>query len=99
MSSCAGPDRRRLLTVVGAAIYAFFLVTAGFEHHDILCHLRNPQHCTSCAASQLGSDPQALTVRITSGLSYAGRAITTHVIVGGLLVVVRSTGRSPPVAL
>jgi hypothetical protein len=82
--------------MVGAAIYAFFLVTAGFEHHDILCHLRNPQHCTSCTASQLGSDPQALAVRITSGLSYAGRAITTHVVSDGLLVVVRSTGRSPP---
>ena len=99
MSSRSGPDRRRLLTVVGAAIYAVFLVSAAFGHHDILCHLRNPQHCTACAASQLGSDPQALAVRITSGLFYAGRAITTHVIVGGLLVVVRSTGRSPPVAL
>lgn len=99
MFSRYGPDRRRLLTVVGATIYALFLVMAAFEHHDILCHLKNPQHCTSCTASQLGSDPQALAVRITSGLSYAGRAITTHVAVGGLLVVARSAGRSPPVAL
>ncbi len=82
--------------MIGAAIYVFFLVTAQFEHHDILCHLKNPQHCTACTSSQLGSDPQALTVPATSHLADLGRAITVHLIADGTLRSFSSTGRSPP---
>jgi cytochrome c oxidase subunit 3 len=64
------PARRRTATIrdlglikwrplaqvfVGVAIYALFLLTTQFEHHDLLCHLKTPQHCTSCTSSQLGS--------------------------------------------
>src|SRR5512138_2125832 len=55
-------SRRRSLTTFAAAIYAFFLITAPFEHHDLLCHLKNPSHCSSCVGNQLGSDPQSLAI-------------------------------------
>ena len=96
MSDLWASHRRRFLTIAEASIYAFFLVTASFEHHDLVCHLKNPLHCTSCTASQLGSDPQALVVPGTSHLVDAGRAITFHVIAADAVLPVRSTGRSPP---
>jgi hypothetical protein len=86
----------RSLGLVGAALYVFFLTAAPFEHHDLVCHIKNPFHCTSCNASQLGSDPQALVAPDTHRLADAGRAITTLLIADGTCLVVGSTGRSPP---
>ena len=85
-----------MATLVGIAMYAFFLAAAPFEHHDLACHLKNPLHCSSCTASQLGSDPQALIVPGTFHLADVGRALTVHVVAGGTLLPARSTGRSPP---
>jgi hypothetical protein len=89
-----GPGQRRI--VMAIAIYALVIVASAFEHHDLLCHLRNPQHCTACSAAQLGSDPQTLIAPRTSDLADVGRATTPHVIAEGALLVARSTGRSPP---
>jgi len=86
----------RSLGLVGAALYVFFLTAAPFEHHDLVCHLKNPLHCTSCSASQLGSDPQALVAPNTHRLADAGRAITTPSVADDTFLVVGSTGRSPP---
>jgi len=77
-------------------MYVLVLVVSSFEHHDLLCHLRNPQHCTACTATQLGSDPQTLAAPRTAELSDAGRTIALHVIANGTLLVVSSSGRSPP---
>src|SRR2546425_5646539 len=90
--------RRRFLAIVEASTYALFLLTSPFEHHDVACHLKNPFHCTSCTASQLGSDPHALVVPGTCHFADVGRAITAHLTVGDTLLPVRSTGRSPPVS-
>ena len=42
------------------ALYAVFLVFSPFEHHDLSCELKTPQHCTSCSSTQLGSDTQVV---------------------------------------
>ena len=81
---------------LGTALYALFLITAQFEHHDLVCHLKNPQHCTSCVSSQLGSDPQSLTTPAVARLSDAGQARSLFVTADDALLTVRSTGRSPP---
>ena len=86
----------RSLTTVGALLYVIFLVTAPFEHHDLLCHLKNPRHCTSCTGSQLGSDPQSLTAPAIFHLTDVGRALVTQRLEAGALLAARSTGRSPP---
>src|ERR1700704_4431374 len=86
----------RRLALVGLAIYAVFLVASPFEHHDLLCHLKTPQHCTSCASSQLGSDVLPLVAPGASHLADAGAATTRDRILEGTLLAVRATGRSPP---
>jgi hypothetical protein len=96
MSRKGGIGPWRSLATLGVLIYTVFLVTAPFEHHDLLCHLKNPRHCTSCTASQLGSDPQALIMPSQARLADAGRATTLHLTAAGALLPVRSTGRSPP---
>ena len=90
------PYRWRSRALAGAAIYAFFLLAAPFEHHDLACHLKNPFHCTSCTASQLGADPQALVAPGASALAESGRAIALYVAAESPLLSVHSTGRSPP---
>jgi hypothetical protein len=90
-------DRRwRPLTFIGIALYAVFLVVAPFAHHDLMCHLKNPLHCTACTSSLPGSDPQTPVTIGASSLADAGRAVAIHVLADDTLLSVRSTGRSPP---
>jgi hypothetical protein len=90
------PVHVRLLTLVGLALYVAVLVVSPFEHHDLLCHLKNPQHCTSCASSQLGSDLDSLSVPGALSLNDAGSATPPDQLLEGAMLVARTTGRSPP---
>jgi hypothetical protein len=78
------------------AIYAVFLVFSPFEHHDLSCELKTPQHCTSCSSTQLGSDTHIVLAPGAAQLADAGRATSLVLLDEGTLLVVRSTGRSPP---
>jgi hypothetical protein len=89
----------RRLAVAGAVMYALFLIASPFEHHDLQCELKTPQHCTSCTASQLGSNPQTVLNPGASHLADAGRAFAVQLLGEDTLLAVRSTGRSPPAAL
>ena len=91
-----GDRHWRFLAYVGGAIYALFLITAPFQHHDILCHLKTPLHCTSCTSSLVGSDPHTLAIFGAWNLADAGRAVPFQLLAAGVLLPVRSTGRSPP---
>ena len=86
----------RFLTCVGAAAYALFLIISPFEHHDLACHLKTPQHCTSCSSSLVGSDPHMPAIVGACDLADAGQAVAVHLLADGVLLPVRSTGRSPP---
>jgi hypothetical protein len=88
--------RRHRLVGVGLALYAVFVLTAPFEHHDLQCELKTPQHCTACTASVVGSDPHSLVVVSAWTLSDAGRAVVDQFRADSILLAVRSTGRSPP---
>ena len=96
MPGSMGLRRRSTLGFVATALYAVVLAAGAFEHHDIVCHLKNPQHCTACAANQLGSDPDVLDSPRMSELADAGRAIVSDIAAEETLLAVRSTGRSPP---
>jgi len=90
-------DRRyRLLALAGLSLYALFLVGAPFEHHDLVCHLKTPQHGTSCASSQLGSDAGTPLVPPASQLADAGSAVSVQLLAQDTLLAAGSTGRSPP---
>ena len=90
---------RSLLRWIGVALYATVLVLASFGHHDLVCHLKNPQHCTACAASQLGTDPATLATPSTWPLADAGRPVSFQSLAEGVLLAHSTTGRSPPVSL
>jgi hypothetical protein len=90
--------RARRLVLAGLALFATVLVLSPFEHHDLVCHLKTPQHCTSCSSSQLGSDVAPLVAPGASRLADAGAAAAFEELVEGALLAVRSTGRSPPLA-
>lgn len=91
-----GKRRSQTPTIVGVAMYAVFLIVAPFEHHDIVCHLKSPQHCTSCSGSVVGSDPDAPAALGTSDLTDLGGAIAADILDDGFLLAVHTTGRSPP---
>ena len=78
------------------ALFAIVLVTEQVEHHDILCHLKTPQHCSACASSPLGSDPHALGATQHIVLADAGGAVCAARPLAGTVLPSRSSGRSPP---
>jgi len=89
-------SRSNRLAFGGAAIYAVFLIVGPFAHHDVACHLKTPQHCSSCSASIVGSDPSAPTSIGACSLADAGRAGGEQLLAEDTLLPVQSTGRSPP---
>lgn len=90
------PGKRRL-RYLGLAVYALFLLTAPFEHHDLICHLKTPQHCSACTSTQLGADPHRPLVPGAWHLGDAGCALAFQAAHDGVLLSARSSGRSPPV--
>ena len=94
-----GIRRWRRHTALAFALYAVFLVTTQFEHHDLACHLKTPQHCTSCASNPISSDPHALVSSVTCSLADAGRLVVLQSFSEGALLAIQSSGRSPPSAL
>ena len=88
--------RSAVHAIVGVAIYAVFLLTAPFEHHDLLCHLKTPQHCSACTSSLVSADSGGATITGAFDLADAGGAFSCHRLTDGFLLSVHSTGRSPP---
>jgi len=93
--SALAPRGRRSV-VVAAVLYAVFVFCAPFEHHDLSCELKNPQHCTACISSVVSSNPDLPTTSATSQLVDAGCAVPVDVRAESILLVTRTTGRSPP---
>jgi hypothetical protein len=81
------------------AIYAAFLLTSEFLHHDLECELKTPQHCTACTSSVVGADPAAPPVLGAWQPTDAGSAVSLDVLAVDVLLAVRSTGRSPPASV
>ncbi len=70
--------RHRRLIVLAAMLYAVVLVAASFEHHDLICHLKHPDHCTACSSNVLGSDPRTPAINDVVQLTDAGRGRSFH---------------------
>ena len=88
--------RLRRLALLGVVLHTLFLATVDFEHHDLLCHFKTPQHCTSCALSPLGSEPRTATASRRLLLTDAGRIVTFQIASESVLLPVRTRDRSPP---
>jgi hypothetical protein len=81
---------------LGVVLYAVVLVLAPFTHHDIACHLKDPQHCTACTSTQVGTDPTTLTAPTSVPFVDLGRAVPFCSTSESVLLAAESTGRSPP---
>jgi hypothetical protein len=84
------------LTLVSAALYALFLLVTPFEHHDLSCELKTPEHCAACVASVVSIDPHVPTIPGAGLLADAGSAVSLDLFAESLLLGARTTGRSPP---
>src|SRR5438093_10274322 len=93
-----GDRRWRRFAIFGVTLHLVFLMTAQFEHHDLLCHAKTPFHCTTCASSQLGSDPHTPLGVDVCHLADAGRAVAVFIDAESAVLPVRTSGRSPPLA-
>ena len=92
-----GLDRRiRRIALLGLVLHALFVAAAPFEHHDLICHLKTPQHCTSCTSSPLGSSTEAPTTPGAATLRDAGSLAAFDPISESALLAVSNSGRSPP---
>ena len=81
---------------LGLALYAAVLVLAPFTHHDLACHIKNPQHCTACSSSQAGVDPATIPGPAIAPLVDLGLAVATYCHAENVVLAADLTGRSPP---
>jgi hypothetical protein len=89
-------ERLRRLALLGVALHTLVVAAAPFEHHDLICHLKTPQHCTSCASSPVGSSPHAQPPSGEDRLADAGTALHSESARETLVVAASHSGRSPP---
>ena len=82
--------------LAGAVLYAVFLVTAPFTHHDLDCELKHPLHCTACTSSVLRADPNPPATPGANDLVAAGTAHADLIVPEDLQLAISTTGRSPP---
>src|SRR5438552_12717391 len=88
--------RQQRLAVIWLTVYAIFLAATPFEHHDLLCELKTPLHCTACTSSVVGSDPARSAIVGSWTLTDLGFAFAIEFTTHGILLPVRTPGRSPP---
>ena len=86
----------RILKWLGLALYATVLVLAPFQHHDIECHIKNPQHCTACSSIQASTDPAAVTGVPMAQLVDLGWAVFSYGTAKNVVLAAEVNGRSPP---
>jgi hypothetical protein len=85
------------IALLAVLLHLLVFVIAPFEHHDLLCHLKTPQHCTACASNPVGTDSRSFFAPGEVRLADAGRTIAPQVVLQGALLAVQTSGRSPPV--
>jgi len=86
----------RIAKWLGVALYAVVLILAPFTHHDIACHLKNPQHCTACTSNPASTDPATVAGPGLIPLVDLGCAVLSYSPSESVLLAAESNGRSPP---
>jgi hypothetical protein len=88
----------RRSTLVGLVLHVAVLAAAPFEHHDLACHLKTPQHCSSCTFSPLGASASPAPMPAASHLVDAGAAAPLYTFALRVVDTPCIYGRSPPPA-
>ena len=96
MPARAGRERLRLLSFIGVVVHALFLLGTPFQHHDLICHLKTPQHCTSCTASPAARRSDAPVATGACMMNEAGAPACFEASAESAVVGDRRSGRAPP---
>jgi hypothetical protein len=91
-----GRWRLRRAALAGVILHALVLLAAPYEHHDLVCHLKTPQHCSSCVSSQPGPDSRLPRPPGAAALEAAGWVHAPELVAAGALLAVPDASRSPP---
>jgi hypothetical protein len=83
--------------VIAAYVLAAALLPLG--HHDLACHLKSSNHCTTCVIGSSGELTADATTLMRQPLVDAGGAAVVPVTGADAVVLHTSSGRSPPAAL
>jgi hypothetical protein len=83
------------IALLAVLLHLFVFVIASFEHHDLLCHLKTPQHCSACASNPVGTDIRSPIASREVCLADAGSPVARQTAFQGALLAVRTSGRSP----
>ncbi len=89
--------RLKRFALLGLMLHAAVLTAAPFEHHDLVCHLKTPQHCSSCTSSPVGSSDSTQPPAAASHLAAVGSAVALQAAFESAVLTPRRAGRSPPV--
>jgi hypothetical protein len=87
------------VAVLTAVLCAFVDIASPFEHHDLVCHLKTPAHCTACASSPASTSPTAVAGATTVALADLGAAVTRLPPIHDIRLAIRASGRAPPASL
>ena len=94
------PYLRRFRLPFSALLLAVFVSVAVLSpslHHDIVCHLQSPTHCTTCLISSAAEDPSTLESLSGSPLVVIGAVTAGREIALDTGLPRELPGRSPPV--
>jgi hypothetical protein len=78
------------------AVYVFAAVCLPLGHHDVICHLKSPTHCTTCAVASSGETPADTRPLDNFSLPDAGQATLASAERRHAEPLRASSGRSPP---
>jgi hypothetical protein len=82
--------------IAGLVIYSVFLCATPFEHHDLSCELKTPQHCVACTSTIVSANLDVPIAPSVFMLADAGCTTSFDVRAESLRLAVRTSGRSPP---
>jgi len=102
-NSCQLEVRTRGRLTAGAklviALYVAAFAALPFAHHDFLCHVRSSTHCDVCHVGTSADNSSGHSALTQVQLEDAGCAFETVADSVSSVVVIRSSGRSPPSAI
>jgi hypothetical protein len=84
------------LAKVVLTIYVVSIALLPLSHHDVICHLKSPNHCTTCLTTLSGeATPHAASIGVWT-MADAGRADVTERGSAQSAVLTAASGRAPP---
>jgi hypothetical protein len=79
------------------AVYVSAAALSPLQHHDVICHLQSPTHCTTCLIGSTAEGPSVVNSSPASPLVAIGSTFEGSNILRDAALPGELSGRSPPV--